>query len=111
MNNRERLVSKWHQIFEWNSLRARVVLAFIFLLLVGFLLLSCAPTGIENGRSEVQPELPTFTGGPRIFFYEDFVDLGEATLGQEIHTEFRFWNIGDDTLVLHETTKQTLEGC
>ena len=55
--------------------------------------------------------VPAFEGGPRIFFDQDFIDLGEATPDQKMHAEFAFQNIGDAELVLYDTIRETLEGC
>lgn len=66
-----------------------------------FLFSSCASTEIA----------PAFEGGPRIFFDNDFIDLGEATPNQQLYAEFHFQNVGDAPLVLYDTTKQVLEGC
>ena len=66
-----------------------------------FLFSSCSSTEIA----------PAFEGGPRIFFDNDFIDLGEATPNQQLYAEFHFQNVGDAPLVLYGTTKQVLEGC
>lgn len=94
----------------------RVTIRPVALVLVsGILFLSpaCSSAGGEEVRSETSPTstVPAFSGGPRIFFEEDFIDLGEATPEQKLHAEFRFQNIGDAPLAVYETTKEVLEGC
>ncbi len=51
------------------------------------------------------------TTAPRISFDEDSVDLGEATPDQQIDYEFRFQNIGDAPLIVHDATVKLLKGC
>ncbi len=54
---------------------------------------------------------PVFTGGPRISFEQEFIDLGEATPEQRMHAEFRFQNVGDAPLIVYDTIRKSLEGC
>jgi|GEM_PF-2883528 len=90
------------------------ILAVVFFI-CGVLLLfvSCS----SNERENIQPEtssnltIHTFTGGPRIFFEEDIIDLGTGTPDQRFYIEFHFQNIGDAPLVVYETTNEVLEGC
>lgn len=90
---------KWHK----TDLPPGLLSAVILLVLTGalFLSLSCSST----------EALLTYSGGPRIFFDQDFVDLGEATPDQKIHTEFRIRNVGDEPLIIYDTTSRALEGC
>ena len=62
-------------------------------------------------EAPLTPAAPLSTEGPRIFFDEDFIDLGEATPHQPLHAEFHFQNVGDAQLVVYDVTKETLEGC
>ncbi len=59
------------------------------------------------------PKLPTaaFTGGPRIFFAEDSVDLGEVPLDIPINYTFHFKNVGSAPLEILDTRAKALVGC
>ncbi len=59
------------------------------------------------------PELPTagFTTGPRIFFSEDSVDLGEAPNDVPLNYTFHFKNVGDAPLHIIDTWAKALVGC
>jgi hypothetical protein len=79
---------------------AMIIPAIIFLLLFGAL--SCLHT----------EEVAEFTGGPRIHFEKEIVDLGKASPGQELYIEFHFRNIGDTPLIINEiATEALVEGC
>lgn len=58
-----------------------------------------------------RPYEPQFTGGPRISFHEDSVNLGEVTPDQRVEHDFRFRNVGDAPLVIDRVLARTLEGC
>ncbi len=94
------------------NLRGGVVLAVALSLLVAvlFSFFSCSSAGRENIKSE-SLSTPTFTGGPRISFDQDFIDMGKATPNQQLHIEFRFRNVGDALLEVYGMTKESLEGC
>ncbi len=79
---------------------AMIIPAILFLFL--FSASSCSHT----------EEVAGFTGGPRIHFEKELVDLGKAKPGQELYIEFYFRNIGDAPLVIDEiATEALIEGC
>ncbi len=59
------------------------------------------------------PKLPTvaFTGGPRISFDEDSVDLGKVPPEPPVGYTFHFKNVGDKPLVIIDASLQAVEGC
>jgi hypothetical protein len=59
------------------------------------------------------PKLPAsdFTKGPRIFFEEDSIDLGEVPLDIPINYAFRFKNVGSVPLNIIDTSAKALVGC
>ena len=100
----------------WGAnMSGKAISAVAFLLLVGVLslFLSCSSAERENVEPEALPTstTPIFTGGPRISFVQDFIDLGKAIPNQQLHAEFHFQNVGDAPLVIYDTTKESLEGC
>ena len=50
-------------------------------------------------------------GQPRIFFYEDSVDVGKVPPGVSLAYTFRFQNVGDGPLVIEDVSVEALEGC
>ncbi len=68
---------------------------------------------IAQSEAQPTPELPTtdFTGGPRLFFYEDSVDLGKVPIDIPINYAFRFKNVGDAPLNIIAAWSKILVGC
>lgn len=64
-------------------------------------------------RASPTPKLPTagFTTGPRIFFNEDSVDLGEVPNDVPLNYTFHFKNVGDAPLHIIDTLAKALVGC
>ena len=83
----------------------------ILLLVLATGVLWLGACGAPTAEAPSAPTAPAFTGGPRIFFEQDSVYLGEATPEQQMYHEFRFQNVGDAPLVVHDTTAKVLEGC
>ena len=57
---------------------------------------------IGNGSSTAQP---------RIYFYEDSVDVGKVPPGFSLDYTFHFTNVGDAPLIIEHVTARALEGC
>jgi hypothetical protein len=80
--------------------RTTLILGLSMLMLAAIVLAAC------GGSS------PTSTQGqPRIFFYEDSVDVGKIPAGAELDYTFQFVNMGDATLVIEDASAKAIEGC
>jgi len=93
--------------------RATKLLATSALVLVLALLLALAPA-CGNGEGEEPGVTPTpgvTPAQPRIFFYEDSVDVGKIPPGEALDYTFRFVNMGDAPLVIEDVSAKALEGC
>ena len=67
-----------------------------------------------NGGGEEPGVTPTpgvTPAQPRIFFYEDSVDVGIIPPGVALDYTFHFKNVGDALLVLKVVSARALEGC
>ncbi len=64
--------------------------------------LSCASAPTEEAQ---------FSGGPRISFGEDSVELGEIPSGVQIDYTFRFKNVGDEPLIITDARTKAIVGC
>ncbi len=71
---------------------------FVVVLLVGILSCASAPAA-------------EFSGGPRISFDKDSVDLGKVPLDIPINYAFRFKNVGNAPLNIINTSAKVLVGC
>jgi len=78
--------------------RMILILSLSVVLLAAVGLLACG----GNGSS---------TGQPRIYFDEDFVDVGIVPPGVSLDYTFHFTNEGDAPLIITDTTIQVVEGC
>ena len=50
-------------------------------------------------------------GQPRIYFDQDFVDLGKVPQGISLDYTFHFSNVGDAPLIIEDVSARALEGC
>ena len=50
-------------------------------------------------------------GEPRIYFYEDSVDVGKVAPGDSVEYTFHFKNVGDAPLIIEDAQTRVLEGC
>ena len=78
--------------------RMTLILGLSVLLLAAVGLLACG----GNGSSTVQP---------RIYFDEDFVDVGIVPPGVSLDYAFHFTNEGNAPLIITDATIRVLEGC
>lgn len=82
------------------------------------LLLGCS--GVQPEASSTPTPAPTpaeqwpttgFTGGPRIYFQVDSVDMGRVPMGALEDYKLPFKNIGNQPLEIVDTSTDALEGC
>ena len=78
--------------------RMILILSLSVLLLAAVGLLACGGNG-------------SLTGQPRIYFDEDFVDVGIVPPGVSLDYTFHFTNEGDAPLIITDVTIQVVEGC
>jgi len=93
--------------------RATKLIATSALVLVLALLLALAPA-CGNGEGEEPGVTPTpgmTPAQPRIFFYEDSVNVGKVPPGVSLDYTFHFKNVGDAPLVIEDVETRALEGC
>jgi len=76
------------------------------ILILSVLMLAAVALTACGGASSVPTQ-----GQPRIFFYEDSVDLGTVPPGVTAHYTFHFRNVGDAPLVIEDVSAKALEGC
>ncbi len=82
-----------------DSVRKTLIGGFLVVaLLVGAL--SCAPAPVAE-----------FSGGPRIFFDEDSVDMGKVPPEPPVGYTFHFRNVGDKPLVILDASLRLVLGC
>ena len=72
---------------------------------------SSTPTPTPAPTPTEQWPTATFTGGPRIYFQVDSVDMGRVRSDALEDYEFHFKNIGDQPLEIVDTSTDALEGC
>ena len=88
---------------DLESSHPRLLVAGILVVVLASLLLLGASACSSGGDS---------SGGPRIQFQYELIDLGTAAPGDALHAEFHFRNAGNETLEIHEiTTEVATEGC
>lgn len=86
-----------------ESSHLRLLITGILVVVLSSLLLFGASACSSGGDS---------SGGPRIQFEQELIDLGTASPGDKLHAEFHFRNAGNETLKIGEiTTEVATEGC
>ena len=76
------------------------------ILILSVLMLAAVALTACGGASSVPTQ-----GQPRIFFYEDFVNVGKVPPGVSLDYTFHFKNVGDAPLVIEGASARALEGC
>ncbi len=51
------------------------------------------------------------TSQPRIYFDEDFVDVGKVPPGDSVDYTFHFKNVGNAPLIIEDTSARAIQGC
>jgi rhodanese-related sulfurtransferase len=51
------------------------------------------------------------TSQPRIYFDEDFVDVGKVPPGDSLDYTFHFKNVGNAPLIIEDTSARAIQGC
>ncbi len=66
--------------------------------------------GWESQGYELVHDGPSI-GQPRVYFYEDSVDVGKVAESVPLVYTFHFKNVGDALLIIEGVSAQALEGC